>query len=102
MSMATTPKVSNQGNPFHGDPYTFPCFRNVGPPYIATLSHPRFIMGLSIWFFSTLMVSNSPDALSVSPPPQKNQPHVDPFPSSPIDTSSLSSSLSSESLDPSN
>jgi hypothetical protein len=44
---------TNQGTPLHEDPHPFPCFGNIGPPYIATLSLPRFTIGLPIWLFST-------------------------------------------------
>jgi hypothetical protein len=80
----------------------FPCFRDIGPPYIATLTLPRFTVRLPIWLFSTLMVPNSPVATQESSPHQENQPHIDPFPSSPVTSSSLSSSSPGEIIDPSN
>lgn len=51
-----------------------------------------------MWFFSTLVVSNSLGASPTIPPPLEHQPHVDPFPYFSI----KSSSLSDESLDTSN
>jgi hypothetical protein len=39
---------------------------------------------------------NSPSASFVSNPPQDHQPHIDPFPSSPVQSSSHSSSSPSE------
>jgi hypothetical protein len=100
--METIPGTTNQGTPFHGEPFVFPCFGNVGPPYIATLSLPGFTIGLPVWLFSTPVIPNSLGASNASPPPQEHQPHVDPFPSSPIVSSSLSSSSPGESLDASN
>jgi hypothetical protein len=82
--METFPGTTNQGTPFHGEPFVFPCFGNVGPPYIATLSLPGFTIGLPVWFFSTLVIPNSLGASNAIPPPQEHQPHVDPFPSSPL------------------
>jgi hypothetical protein len=57
--METIHKATKQGIPFHGEPYAFPCFGNVGPPYIATLTLSGFIVGLQIWLFSTLVVPNA-------------------------------------------
>jgi hypothetical protein len=96
------PEVSNQETPFHGEPYYFPCFGNIGPPYIATLTLPGLIVGLSVWLFSTPMVLNAPVVSKENSPPKEHQPHVDPFPSSPIVYSSLSSSSPGEILDSSN
>jgi hypothetical protein len=53
VSMEIVPEATNQGTPFHGEPYAFPCFGNVGPPYIATLTLPGFTVGLPVWLFST-------------------------------------------------
>jgi hypothetical protein len=95
-------RTIDQGTPFHGEPFVFPCFGNVGHPYIATFSLPRFTIGLSVWFFSTRVISNSYGALNSSHPTQENQPHVYPFPSSLVASSSISYSLHGESLDVSN
>ena len=100
--METIPKAPNQGTHFHGDRHHFPCFGNVGHPYITTLTLPGFTMGLLVWFFSALVASNAPSASPINPPPQEHQPHVHPFPSSPIESSSLSSSPSAECLSTSN
>jgi hypothetical protein len=100
--METVLDDTNQGTPFHGEPYAFPCFGNIGPPYITTLTLLGFTVGLPIWFFSTPMVSNVPATAQSRYPPQEHQPHVDPFPSSPITSSSLYSSSSGEILDVSN
>jgi hypothetical protein len=79
--MEKSPEATNQGVHFHGKPYLFPCFRNVVPPYIVALSLPGFTMGLPIWYFSTLMVSNAPVVDQTSFPLQEHQPIVDTFPS---------------------
>ena len=70
--MATVPEDPNQGTPFHGDPCPFPCFGNVGPPYIATLILLGLTMGLSVWFSSTPVVSNDPTASQEIPPFQEH------------------------------
>jgi hypothetical protein len=100
--MASVPGTTNEGTPFPGEPFVFPSFGNVGPPYIATLSLPGFTIGLPVWFFSTLVIPNAPSASYAIPPPQEHQPHVDPFPSSPVGSSSLSSSSPGESINASN
>jgi hypothetical protein len=48
------------------------------------------------------VIPNAPGASNASPPPQEHQPHVDPFPSSLVVSSSLSSSSLDEILDASN
>ena len=107
--MATVPKFTNQGTPLNENPSNFPCFGNVGPPYMATLSLPGFTIGLPIWLFSTSLALNTPiippqpDASPQhSSPSQHHQPFVDPLPSSPNMSSSLSSSSLGKSLDASN
>jgi hypothetical protein len=70
MYMETVLEPVNQGTPLHGDPHPFTCFGNIGPPYIATLSIPRFTIGFPIWFFSTPVMKNPPSASDESPPPQ--------------------------------
>jgi hypothetical protein len=100
--METVPEPTNQGTPLHGDPHPFPCFGNIGPPYIATLSLPRFTIGLLVWLFSTLVMKNAPGALNAIRPPQEHQPPVDPFPSLPVGYSSLFSSMPGEICDASN
>jgi hypothetical protein len=100
--MASTPRNTNGGTPCPGEPFTFPSFGNIGPPYIATLSLPRLTIGLPVWLFPTQVISNfpsasaTPNASDVSTPPT-HQPHVDFFPSSPIKSPSLSPSSPSES-----
>ena len=55
--METVLEVTNQGTPLNGDPSLFPCFGKVGPPYMATFSLPRFIIGFLAWFFLTSLTS---------------------------------------------
>ena len=105
--METTPESTDEGIPFDGNPSPFPSFGNIGAPYMATLSLPRFTIGLLVWLFSTSLVQNfaiSPQ--SSTPPTGKNQPpfdpKVDPLPSSSVFSSSPSSSSPGESIDTSN
>lgn len=48
----------NQGNPSDENPSPFHSFRNIGAPYMATLSLPGFTIGFPVWLFSTPMVLN--------------------------------------------
>jgi hypothetical protein len=109
--MASVPGMTNEETPTLGEPFVFPSYGNVGPPYIATLSLPGLTIGLPVWFFSTLVIPDATSALIVSTSPQEHQPHVDPSPSSPVispspsslaRSSSVSSSSSSESYEASN
>ena len=107
--MANVPEFINLGTPPNENPSTFPYFGNVGPPYMATLSLPGFTIGLLIWLFSTSLAPNTsivPPQPNASPqqssPSQHHQPSVDPLPSSPNFSSSISSSSLGESLDASN
>ena len=107
--METVFEFTNRGTPLNDNPSPFPCFGNVGPPYMATLSLPRFTIGLPIWLFSTSLGSNTqifppkPDASpQLGSPSQHHQPHADPLPSSPNMSSSLSSSSLGKSFDASN
>ena len=61
--------TTNQGTPSPGEHFVFPSFGNVGPPYIATLSHLGFTIRLPVWLFSTPVIPNAPNALYVNPPP---------------------------------
>jgi hypothetical protein len=102
MYMASVPGTTNEGTPFPGEPFIFPSFGNVGPPYIATLSLPGLTIGLPVWFFSTPVILNAPGPSNASPSPQEHPPHVDPSPSSPVVSSSLSSPSPSESSEAGN
>jgi len=82
--METVYEVTNQGTPFQSEPCDFPCFRNVGPPYISTLTLLTFIVGLPVWLFSNLVVMNAPIAAQARSPPQEHQPLVDPLPYLPV------------------
>jgi hypothetical protein len=100
--MASNPGSTNGGTPSPGEPYTFPSFRNFGPPYVATLSLPGLTIGLPVWFFPTSVIPNppnvsiAPNTLEVNTPPT-HQPHIDFSPSSPIKSPSISPSSPSES-----
>ena len=104
--MATIQEFTNQGTPLNENPCTFPCFENVGPPYMTTLSLLGFRIGLPIWLFSTSLAPNTPTvppqpnaSPQQSSPSQHHQPSVDPLPSSPNFSSSISSSSLGKSLD---
>jgi hypothetical protein len=100
--MASNPASTNGGTPASGEPYTFPSFGNFGPPYVATLSLLGLTIGLPVWLFPTPVIPNPPNVsvppntLDVNTPPI-HQPHVDFFPSSPINSPSISPSSPSES-----
>jgi len=101
--MATVMDSTNQGNPSTGNPGPFPSFVNFAAPCMAIVSLPTFTIGFPICLFSTPMVPNVQIASQLSSPPlEQHQTHVypkvDPFPSSPIVSSSLSSYLRGESL----
>jgi hypothetical protein len=109
--MASIPKMTNEGTSAPREPFVFPSYGNIGPPYIATLSLPGLTIGLSVWLFSTQVIPNAVSASVVRNSPQENQPHVDPSPSSPVRSCSpyslarlpsISSSSSSESFEASN
>jgi hypothetical protein len=80
--MASVPRMTNEATPSLGEPFVFPSYKNVGPPYIATLSLPGLTIGLPVWLFSTLVILNVASDSIVSTPPQEHQPHVEPSPSS--------------------
>jgi hypothetical protein len=50
--------MTNEGTPSLGEPFFFPCYKNIGPPYIATLSLPGLTIGLPVWLFSTQVILN--------------------------------------------
>ena len=92
--MALVPGMTNEETHFLGEHFVLPSYRNIGPPYIATLSLPGLTIGLLVWFFSTTVISNA-NASDVSTPPTY-QPHVDFSPSSSVRSPSISPSLPSE------
>lgn len=105
--MATNLKSTDQGISFDGNPSPFPPFGNIGAPFMATFSLPRFTIGLLVWLFSTSLVQNvviSPQSSTL--PIGKNQPlvdpKVDPLPSSLVVSSSPSSSSPGKSVGTSN
>jgi hypothetical protein len=99
--MTSNFESTNGGTFSPGEPYTFPYFGNFGPLYIATLSLLGLTIGLPVWLFPTLVISNAPNAstapnnLDVSTPPT-HQPHVEFSSSSPIKSPSFSRSSPSE------
>ena len=101
--MATFSEFTNQGIPSEGNPCHFPSFRNVGAPYMATLSLPGLTVGLPVWLFSTSVILSVPTSVQLFPSPEQHHvdSKVDLSPSSPISSSS-SSTLPSEILEPSN
>jgi hypothetical protein len=98
--MASNSGSTHGGTPCPEEPFTFPSFGNIGPPYITTLSLSGLTIGLPIWLFPTPVISNipsaAPNASDVSTP-HTHQPLVEFSPSSPIKSPSLSPSLPSES-----
>jgi hypothetical protein len=92
--MASVPETTNGATPSLREPFVFPSYVNVGPPYIATLSLPHLTIGLPVWLFSTPVISNA-GASDASTPPT-HQLHVNFSPSSPIKSPSISSSSPSE------
>jgi hypothetical protein len=101
MLIESTLGSTNRGTPFPREPFTFPSFGNIGPPCIATMSLPGLTIGLPVWLFPNLVisnlpiVSNEPSASDVSTPPT-HQPHVKFSPSSPVKSASLFPSSPSE------
>jgi hypothetical protein len=79
---------------FQRETFVFPSYKNVGPPYIATLSLPGLTIGLLVWLFSTPVILNEGDSYESTPP--THQPHVDLSPSSPVMSPSISPSSPSE------
>jgi hypothetical protein len=102
MLIESTPWSTNGGTPCPREPFTFPYFGKIGPPYIATLSLSGLTIKLPVWLFPTLVISNLPSAsaaldTSDFSTPSTHQPHVEFFPSSPIKSPSLSPSSPNES-----
>jgi hypothetical protein len=93
--MVSVPRTTNGVTLALGEPFVFPSYRNIGPPYIATLSLPSLTIGLPVWLFSTPVISNATSASDVSTPPT-HHPHVNVSPSSPVRSPSLFPSSPSE------
>jgi hypothetical protein len=89
--MVSAPGTTNEATNAPGEPFVFPSYRNVVPPYIASLSLPGLTIGLPICLFSTPIILSETSASVVKTYPQENKTHVDPSPSSPIRYSSPSS-----------
>jgi hypothetical protein len=83
--MASVPGMTNEGTPLLGEPFVFPSYGNIGPPYIATLSLPGLTIELPVWLFSTLVISNA------SPSSPVKSPSISP--SSPSEISQSSSQI---------
>ena len=56
--MASVLGMTNEGTPLPGEPFVFPSYGNVGPPYIATLSLAGLTIGLLVWLLSTQVILN--------------------------------------------
>jgi hypothetical protein len=89
--MVSVPRMTNEGTPVPGEPFIFPSYGNISPPHIATLSLPGLTIGLSVWLFSTQVISNAVSSSVIRTSPQEHQPHVNPSSSSPVRPSSPSS-----------
>ena len=63
--MTSVTETTNEETLAPGEPFVFPSYKNVGPPYIATLSLPGLTIGLPIWLFSTQVIMNASSALVV-------------------------------------
>jgi hypothetical protein len=92
--MVSVPIITNEGTPLSREPFVFPSYGNIGPPYIIILRLPSLTIGSPVWLFSTLVISNV-GGLGVSTPPT-HQPHVDFCPSLPVRSPSISPSSPSE------
>lgn len=88
--METFPESTSQGLPPDGNPGPFPSFRNVGAPYMETLSLLGLTIGLPIWLFSRSVVPSVMTLVLPSPSFESRQddPRVESSPSSPISSSS--------------
>jgi hypothetical protein len=60
--MDKVPDDTNQETPLQGDSCSFPFFKNVGFPLMATLYIPGLNVGLPIWLVTIPNVLNSLDA----------------------------------------
>ena len=95
--MAQIPESSNQEIPFHMDPCNCPCFGNVGPPMMATLSLPGLTIGLPVWLFSIPNVPNAPNTSPIRSTCPRHHTDTHPLHSTHAKSFSPSSSLSGES-----
>ena len=100
--MAMPSGITNQEVPSQGEPFVFSSFGNVGPPLMATLSIPRFTIGLPICLFSRSVIPIPPYVSDVNYPSQEHQPLVNSPPSSEDVSSPLSPSSPNESCSNSN
>ena len=73
--------TTNQRTPFQGVSFVPPSCENVGPPFMATLSLPRLIIGLPVWLFSNPVIPNATLVSDHGPLPHEHTPHINPSPS---------------------
>lgn len=105
--MAIVIESRSQGNPSNGNLGPFPSMEVLVP---LIWLHCHFLhlpyVKLQVWLFSTSLVMNVQTCSQLIPPPEQHQllvdPQVDPFPSSPIVSSFLSSYSPCESVYASN
>jgi hypothetical protein len=64
--MDKVPDDTNQGTPSQGDSCSFPFFKNVGVPLMATLYIPGLNVGLLVWLGTIPNVPNALDASQLS------------------------------------
>jgi hypothetical protein len=57
---------TNQGTHSQGDYCSFPFFKNVGPPLMATLNIIGLIVGLPVWLWPTQSITSSLESYQVS------------------------------------
>jgi hypothetical protein len=67
--MASVPRMTNERTLAPGEPFIFPSYGNICPPYITTLILPGLTIGLLVWLFSSQVISNVTGASSVSTSP---------------------------------
>ena len=95
--MTSPSRTTNQETPLPSMSFVFPPYGDVGPPLMVTLSLPRLTIGLPVWLFSSPVIPCTPVASDPNPSSQEHKPHLDPSPSSPDVSSSISTSSPVES-----
>jgi hypothetical protein len=100
--MAKFLEDTNQGKTSQGDSYAFHFFGNVVSPLMATLNIPRLNVGLLIWLWITLNVTNDIDSSKIITLCHGNWIYFYPSPSSYVMSTPPPSYLSGESLPTSN
>ena len=98
--MGDSPGTTSQENPFQGMSFVSPACRAVGSPFMDTLNLPILTIGLPVWLFSNIVITNSSFVSDPILLPHEHQPHVNPSPSSlNVESISLSSSSHVENYD---